>query len=137
MSAPLTSRRALLTGAAVLSIAPLAASAGAMPFLAVEPQTPIRALFRQWEALIDQASVPGLPDEEAEALDARRYPVEQAIAAEPATDLRDLAIKVLVNTGEGCFGLDDAITLECASLAGRDFGKLPRCLFEEAAERLA
>jgi len=70
-----------------------------------------------------------VPDEVADALDPERHRISDAILAERPSDLRDRAIKVLVNSGEGCFGLDDALTLECATLAGRDFGKLPRCLF--------
>jgi hypothetical protein len=53
--------------------------------------------------------------------------------AEPLTDLRDLAAKVVVLSGEGCFWLPDSVTLECAALVGRDFDKLPRCLFRDEA----
>ena len=61
-----------------------------------------------------------MQNDDAEAL-------EDAIAAKPATDLRNLAIKGLVNSSEGCFGLNDALTLECAAIAESDFAKLLRC----------
>jgi hypothetical protein len=64
-------------------------------------------------------------------LGAQRRRIEEAILAEPATDLCDIAIKVLVNSGEGSFALDDILILECAALASRDVAKMPRCLFEE------
>lgn len=122
-----TARRALLKGALA---APLAASLGGVAL--ASPETPIQRLFRQWEALGELYKAPHITDEEIEGLDAQRWPVEDLILTEPATNLRDFAIKVLVNTVEGTFGLDDVLTLECARLAGRDFAKLPRCLFESA-----
>ena len=76
-----------------------------------------------------------LTEEERDALQPERRGVEEAIQAEPATDLRDFAIKVLVNSGEGCFALSNALTLECAALADRDFDRLPRCLFEDNTSR--
>lgn len=127
MSTDVTSRRTFLTRATAV---PAALAAGSAPALA-STESPIVRLFREWEALMDLANRRGLTDEEGDALDQQRGPIQAALLAEPATDLRDLAIKVLVDSGEGTFGLQNMLTLECATLAGRDFAKLPRCLFKE------
>ena len=84
-------------------------------------ETAIQRLFREWEAVRERTDKCGLTDEEGEKLDAISRPIEATILAEPATDIRDLAIKVLVNSGEGCFALADDLTLECATLAGPRF----------------
>lgn len=148
-----TSRRNLLRGAAMLTAIPVAAL-GAVPLFAVtgEPEpvvdeTPIVRLFRQWEAaqaaeIHAHRDLRDLPFDEVSAaeeniyatLGEERRAIEAAILAEPTTDLRDLAIKVLVNSGEGCFALDDVLTIECARIAGRDFDKMPGCLFEGDAQ---
>lgn len=47
------------------------------------------------------------------------------------------AAKISILSGEGTWTLPDAVALECAALAGRDFGKLPRCLFKGAATATA
>ena len=149
MSAQPTSRRAMLQGAAILTAVPVAALGG-VPVSGVvgepepvEAETPIVRLFRRWEtaqaeetqAHRELRSLPLLTifarDEIYATLGERRLDIEAAILAEPATDLRDSAIKVLVNSGEGCFALDDVLTLECAQLAGRHTAKLPGCLFEK------
>ena len=139
-----TSRRALLQGAALLSAGPAAATGDAAPGQVVgetgpcEPETNIQRCFRAWEALQDEASAaadanPDQADEEWSAREPERRRIEAVIAAESPTDLRDLAMKVLVNSGEGTSPPDTWLTLECAALAGRDFAKLPRCLFTEDA----
>ncbi|EYD76779.1 hypothetical protein Rumeso_01737 [Rubellimicrobium mesophilum DSM 19309] len=95
-------------------------------------ETPIQRLFREWEAAMERCCAPGLSDEEGDALDKDlRHPLEDAIATATPTDMRDLAIKVVIGSGDGCWGLDDALTLECAAIAGRNFDQLPRCLFKE------
>ena len=127
---PTLTRRSLLRASPAL-LAPVALASCATEVLSAPAETPIMALYRQWEALADASNAPGLTDEQAEAFDPDRWRIERAIRAEPATDLRDLAAKVLVISGEGVFGLDAATTFECARLVGRDFGKLPRILFEE------
>jgi hypothetical protein len=138
---PITSRRALLQGAAVLSAVPVAATVDVSPGeVAGEPEpcaseTNIQRRFREWEALQDEASAaadanPDQADEEWSAREPERRRIEAAIAAERPTNMRDLAIQVLVNSGEGTSPLDSWLALECAALAGRDLAKLPHCLFK-------
>jgi hypothetical protein len=69
-------------------------------------------------------------DEVWASYDQERHRIEDAIRDAPLADLRDLAVKALVLTGEGCWALPDATILECAALVGHDFAKMPRCLFE-------
>lgn len=91
-------------------------------------------LYREWEAMIDECNGTNMTDEEWEARSPARHRLENAIKTEPPTDLRDLAAKVVVLSSEGTWALPNETALECARLVGRDFGKLPRCLFiEEAA----
>lgn len=141
-----TSRRALLQGAAVLTAVPVAALGDVPVFEVVgepetiPPETPIARLYRQWEMTHDAAeaawkAVEGqgytVEDAATAPFDEERRRIEEALLAEPVTDLRDLAMKVLVESGEGCFGLSVPTTLEVAALAGRDFAKMPRFLFEK------
>ena len=148
-----TSRRSLLQGAVMLTAAPVAAMGGVPVFGVVgepepvEAETPIQRLLHRWEAILvkhDQDCRAAEAQAEAQgklidfnweeqiiaSTEPERHRIEDAILAEPPNDLRDLAIKVLVNSGEGAWALDDKLTLELAKLAGRDFGSLPRCLFE-------
>jgi hypothetical protein len=114
MTAQHTSRRHLLKGAAMLTAVPVAAL-GAVPVFGVvgepepvEAETPIVRLFRQWEAAqADKcaaheamwgqplAIIAAKEEEIYETLGGKRRAIEAAILAEPATDLRDFAIKVL------------------------------------------
>ena len=85
-------------------------------------------------ALQDEASAaadanPDQADEEWSAREPERRRIEAALAAERSTNMRDLAIKVLVNSGEGTSPPDRWLTLECAALAGRAVDKLPSFLF--------
>lgn len=124
MTAQPTSRCALLKGAALLTAVPVAASAGGVPLFDVvggpEPiadETPIARLLQKWEAAHAEqdAALTNLRGDFQskvaqgnaiyDTLGARQRRIEEAILAEPATDLRDFAIKVLVNFGEGSWGL--------------------------------
>jgi hypothetical protein len=63
--------------------------------------------------------------------------IEAAMKAEPVTGHRDLAMKVVVLSGEGSWGLPNETTRECARIAGRSFDKMPRCLFEDEGALVA
>lgn len=121
-----TSRRAFLAAT------PAALALSAASALATT-ETPIQRLFRRWVELMDASNTAGrsLSDKEWAALQPERHDVEEAILAESPTDMRDLAMKVLVSSGEGCFAISDVLTLECAQIAGRNFDRMPRCLFEK------
>lgn len=143
-----TSRRALLKGAALLTAVPVAAVGGVPVFDVVGepepiiPESPIMRIYRQWEALLDETEIAweavkeqGIEAEDAvyAAREPDRRRIEEALLAEPATTLHDLAAKVVVLTGEGGWAIPDETVLECAAIVGRDFAKMPRRLFEKEA----
>lgn len=139
MTVHATNRRHLLKGAAMLTALPVASIAGVPVFdvvggpVPVPAETPVLRLFRQWVAWMERANVRDLTDEAYEALCPERDRIEAALEAAEATDLRDLAAKVLVLSGEGSWAIPDRLVLDCARIAGRDAAKLPRCLFKDRA----
>jgi len=66
----------------------------------------IMELFRQWEAAFAGAASPTVSDKEAENLLDICGDLETAMLAQPATDARDFAAKVLAYTSYGTFALD-------------------------------
>lgn len=66
----------------------------------------IMILFRQWEAAFTEAANPTVSEAEADQLLDICSDLEKAMLAQPATDARDFAAKVLAYTGYGTFTLD-------------------------------
>ena len=136
MSAPV-SRRALL-GAASLAVASRVLPGAAACAVAKVPTSvlaSVMALDVEWGAWMTEAEA-FTSDEACDARIPERWRIgriEAALRDAVPTDLRDLAARVLVLSGEGDGGLPDPPTLECASIVGRDFAKLPRGLFENEA----
>lgn len=125
-------RRSLLRAAPALMAPGLLAS----PVLA-STDTPMMALFHEWEAAQAFYNGPEAQKLPEEVYNARWLPLsdefETRAKTTPATDLRDMAAKVLILSDEGMGSLPKATILECATLVGRDHAKLPRCLQQEEA----
>lgn len=93
----------------LLSAAPFAAAVIAAPALAeseeAAQETPVEALYRQWEAVTELADAHNnddmMPDEDFEAITQRQTDIEDAIAITPAQNLRDFAMKVYARPTRG------------------------------------
>lgn len=97
-------RRALITAAPVIALAAVLAS-GAEP---EETQTPVMALYREWERLLSDAERYGVTGDDMadDRYWADVYDVEDRIFATPATDRGDMMIKICVATGFGQWGIN-------------------------------
>lgn len=110
---PGVSRRSLLRAAPAL-LAPALLASPALAAAGEDPDTPVLALFRAWDAL--HADLETIPDEEVEAAAERLHAMERRILAEPATGLRDLAAKVVASSCYGDFPVEAVVVAECEAL---------------------
>ena len=138
------SRRALLQGPAVPTAAPFpdgfgrararhgwAGALAGRDFIA-RLSGELRALHVRLDAACDAVRGHGVDIEDAvcASFDPERHRIEDAIRDTPATDMRDLAVRVMVLSGDGCWGVPNALILECAHFAGRALATLPGCVIE-------
>lgn len=107
-------RRAFLAAPAVALAGPVAA----------ETETPVAALYREFEAASaaeEAAYQRDEPDEAIEVYSEIRRGIEQRLMAEPCHDARDFVIKIVAYTGFGIFSLPgreegDALWAEARAL---------------------
>jgi hypothetical protein len=113
------SRRTLLRATpALLAPAILPSSALASNALAqgISADTPILALFREWEAAEVAANDPSASEDEQDASIDLSCEIEKRIVAEPVTCLLDLAAKIVANSSYGDFKLDASVVAEAEAL---------------------
>lgn len=99
-------RRTLMVAAPVAFAAP----ALAVPAPAASADTPVMALFRQWQVAAqaeDDAADRDLADAEIDALSEARAGIERAMIAEPSQSAQDFICKVIAWTSYGVFALKD------------------------------
>lgn len=90
---------------AFLSAAPAAALAGPA---AAETETPVAALFREWRDYSDWLNGPatrGMDDNDFTALCCRLYDMGDQIGRTPATDAKDVLLKLVALSGYGEMGV--------------------------------
>lgn len=103
-------RRQLLAAAPAAGFAALVVGAGPVEAACAMPvETPVGALFREWQEASRIEDVAYAADEwgdgdEAKAASASRNGVEQRMIEEPAVNERDVLLKILAVTVFGQFG---------------------------------
>lgn len=107
-------RRTLLVASPALAAAallPMASTATAQPM-----DTPVLALFRQWQDLYRLANRTDIPDEVGDKAGDGLLAVEEAMLAQPCTCLADFAAKVYADTSGGDFFASKALIAEAEAL---------------------
>lgn len=79
----------------------------------VSSETPIAALFREWQRLTDAAEDRSLTDDECDAMCDLRSEVERQMNAIPARDAMDVLMKVAAFTEFGVYGIDGTPFVDC------------------------
>lgn len=79
----------------------------------VESDTPIAALFREWQRLTAAAEDRSLTDDECDAMCDLRSEVERRMNAIPARDAMDVLMKVAAFTEFGVYGIDGTPFVDC------------------------
>lgn len=98
-------RRAVLKGAPAALVAALTAGDVNAACTIAMAETPIMALFREWQAAWDASMVYDLTDAEREVHVDEQLRIEELIVALPALNAADFVAKVTTASSYGGFGL--------------------------------
>lgn len=94
-------------------VACIPAAAQCTSLSTVDSETPIAALFREWQRLTVAAEDRSLTDDECDAMCDLRSEVETQMNAIPARDAMDVLMKVAAFTEFGVYGIDGTPFVDC------------------------
>lgn len=96
----------------MMKAAPVALCAATVSTAAFTAETPIMALFREWQHLEAYSRSPDLSDNELEAATEKALALEDLMMDLPSQTMQDMAAKICAFTSFGVFALTDGVAPE-------------------------